>query len=83
MRAPLRAVIRAAIRAYQLALSPWLGANCRYHPSCSHYALEALETHGTLRGGWLTLKRLGRCHPFAGESFTCDPVPARNDWKTP
>lgn len=87
MRALLRALSRrlaqGLIRGYQLVLSPWLGANCRYHPSCSQYALEALDSHGPLRGGWLALKRLGRCHPFAGESFTCDPVPARTDWKTP
>lgn len=73
---PLRALLRGAVRGYQTLLSPWLGTSCRYHPTCSHYALEALDTHGAVRGGWLALKRLGRCHPFAGDCYTCDPVPA-------
>lgn len=61
------------VRAYQVALSPLLPAACRYHPTCSHYAVEALEKHGALRGGWLAVKRIARCHPFrAGGS---DPVP--------
>ena len=75
-----RALIRTAIRGYQVVLSPWLGASCRYHPTCSHYALEALETHGAARGSWLALKRIGRCHPFASaECYTCDPVPAARE----
>jgi uncharacterized protein len=75
-----RALIRTAIRGYQVVLSPWLGASCRYHPTCSHYALEALETHGAARGSWLALKRIGRCHPFArAECYTCDPVPAARE----
>lgn len=61
------------IRAYQLALSPFLGANCRFHPSCSSYALEALERHGALRGSWLALRRLARCHPWHPGGY--DPVP--------
>jgi uncharacterized protein len=48
---------------------------CRYLPSCSSYAIEAIETHGAVRGGWLAVRRLGRCHPFGGHGF--DPVPAR------
>ena len=69
----IRALLVALVRAYRFLLSPWIGQNCRFHPSCSTYALEALETHGALRGSWLTLARLGRCHPFhpGGE----DPVP--------
>jgi putative membrane protein insertion efficiency factor len=75
-----RALIRAAIRGYQIVLSPWLGTNCRYHPTCSHYALEALETHGAARGSWLALRRIGRCHPFASaECYTCDPVPSARE----
>lgn len=75
-----RALIRTAIRGYQVVLSPWLGASCRYHPTCSHYALEALGTHGAARGSWLALKRIGRCHPFArAECYTCDPVPAARE----
>jgi len=61
------------IRLYQLLLSPWLGHHCRFYPSCSSYAAEAIETHGALRGSWLTLQRLSRCHPWhAGGP---DPVP--------
>ena len=52
------------------------GPCCRFHPTCSQYALEALDTHGAARGGWLALKRIGRCHPLAGDCYTCDPVPA-------
>jgi putative membrane protein insertion efficiency factor len=71
-----RALIRAAIRGYQIVLSPWLGTSCRYHPTCSRYALEALEVHGAARGTWLALRRIGRCHPFgSADCYTCDPVP--------
>jgi putative membrane protein insertion efficiency factor len=52
------------IRGYQLLLSPLMGRTCRFYPSCSHYAIEALRVHGALRGSWLTVRRLGRCHPF-------------------
>jgi putative membrane protein insertion efficiency factor len=73
-------LIRIFIRGYQLLLSPvlqWLtgpGGGCRYEPSCSRYFLEACETHGVLRGSWLGLKRLARCHPWGGQGF--DPVPS-------
>lgn len=69
----IRAVLVALVRLYQVGLSPLLPASCRYYPSCSAYAIEALERHGALRGGWLALKRLGRCHPFRAGGF--DPVP--------
>ncbi|MFT3906683.1 MAG: membrane protein insertion efficiency factor YidD [Steroidobacteraceae bacterium] len=69
----MRALIQLPIRAYQWLISPWLGPRCRFHPSCSHYALEALERHGSVRGSWLTLKRLARCHPWHPGGF--DPVP--------
>ncbi len=66
------------IRTYQYLLSPWLGPRCRYSPSCSEYAVEALRLHGSLHGGWLTIKRLARCHPWA--TFGYDPVPtSRSD----
>lgn len=65
----------AAIRAYQRATAG-RPSPCRYQPSCSTYALEALETHGAVRGLWLTARRLGRCHPWGGQGW--DPVPARN-----
>lgn len=61
------------VRGYQVALSPHLPAACRYTPTCSHYAIEALEKHGALRGGWLALKRIARCHPFRPGGY--DPVP--------
>ena len=69
----MRELIRVLIRAYQLIISPWLGPRCRFYPSCSHYALEAVHTHGALRGSWLTLRRLGRCHPWHPGGL--DPVP--------
>ncbi len=75
-RAIERALARAAIgvvRAYQLVVSPWLGPRCRFTPSCSHYACEALQQHGFIGGSWLTLRRLGRCHPFHRGGH--DPVP--------
>jgi putative membrane protein insertion efficiency factor len=63
------------VRGYQLLLSPISGGACRFHPSCSAYAMEALTTHGLARGTWLALKRVSRCHPFARSGF--DPVPPR------
>ncbi|MCG8355784.1 MAG: membrane protein insertion efficiency factor YidD [Kiloniellales bacterium] len=68
-------LLKALIRAYQLSLSTVLAPSCRYYPSCSHYALEAVERHGALAGAWLTVKRLARCHPWGGMGF--DPVPDR------
>lgn len=67
-------LLLGVIRAYQLLLSPWLGSNCRYLPTCSEYAREALVSHGALRGSWLALRRIGRCHPWGGHGH--DPVPA-------
>jgi uncharacterized protein len=61
------------VRAYQVGLSPLLPASCRYYPSCSAYAIQALEKHGAARGGWLAVKRILRCHPFHAGGF--DPVP--------
>ena len=72
---PLARVFALPVQAYRLVLSPWLGANCRFQPTCSAYALEALETHGAWRGGWLALRRVARCHPLGGSGF--DPVPPR------
>ena len=63
------------LRFYRLAISPWLGANCRYQPSCSSYAIEALTTHGVFRGSALAAKRIARCHPWGGSGY--DPVPDR------
>ncbi len=61
------------VRGYQLVISPMLGPRCRFHPTCSQYAIEALRTHGALKGSWLTLRRLGRCHPLHPGGY--DPVP--------
>jgi putative membrane protein insertion efficiency factor len=69
----MRLVLKVLIRTYQLTLSPLLGPRCRFYPSCSRYTLEAIETHGALRGTWLGAKRICRCHPFHEGGF--DPVP--------
>ncbi|CUB06320.1 MAG: membrane protein insertion efficiency factor YidD [Tepidiphilus sp.] len=69
----MRRLLMALIRGYQLAISPWLGRNCRFHPTCSQYTLEAIERHGALKGLWLGLRRVLRCHPFHPGGH--DPVP--------
>lgn len=61
---PLAHVLALPVRAYRLFLSPWVGHNCRYQPTCSAYALEALERHGAFKGGWLAARRILRCHPW-------------------
>jgi putative membrane protein insertion efficiency factor len=65
------------VRGYQLFISPWTLPSCRFTPTCSAYALEALERHGSLRGSWLAMKRIARCHPWGGHGF--DPVPEGSD----
>jgi putative membrane protein insertion efficiency factor len=67
----------ALVRAYQLLLSPFTGGACRFEPSCSAYALEAIDVHGFARGMWLALRRVARCHPLAAPGI--DPVPPRAD----
>ena len=63
------------IRFYQRAISPHLGSNCRYTPTCSAYAIEALREHGLFRGSWLALRRILRCNPWGGSGY--DPVPPK------
>jgi putative membrane protein insertion efficiency factor len=71
----MKTLLICIVRAYRLVLSPMLGQNCRFYPSCSSYAIEALQTHGALRGSWLAARRLGRCHPWNPGGV--DPVPPR------
>jgi putative membrane protein insertion efficiency factor len=61
------------VRLYRIAISPWLGGNCRFDPTCSSYAIDALQIHGVVKGSWLAIKRMGRCHPWGGSGY--DPVP--------
>jgi len=70
---PMSKLLQFLIRAYQLLLSPFLGSHCRFTPSCSQYAAEAIARYGALRGSWLAIKRIGRCHPFCDGGY--DPVP--------
>lgn len=72
-RSPLAHVARAFILFYRWCVSPLLGPSCRYYPTCSAYALEAVDTHGALRGAWLAVKRIARCHPWHEGGY--DPVP--------
>lgn len=69
----MKAILRALLRIYQYVFRPMLGQNCRFYPSCSDYAMEAIERHGSLRGSWLAIKRIGRCHPWHPGGY--DPVP--------
>lgn len=69
----MRKLVILPIQFYRYAISPLMANHCRFHPSCSCYAQQAIETHGVLRGGWLGLRRLGRCHPWNPGGY--DPVP--------
>jgi putative membrane protein insertion efficiency factor len=70
---PVAWLLTGFVRAYQLVVSPWLGPSCRFEPSCSAYAVDALRLHGAARGSWLVLRRLARCQPFCTGGY--DPVP--------
>lgn len=74
---PLAHIVALPVRAYRLLFSPWVGHGCRYQPTCSAYALDALEKHGAIRGTWLAARRVGRCHPLGGHGY--DPVPDPDD----
>lgn len=70
----MRNLVTGLIRLYQLLLSPVLGSNCRFHPTCSRYAIEAIDAHGVTRGSWLAIRRVTKCHPWHPGGI--DPVPA-------
>lgn len=70
----MRFLLIGLLRLYRALISPLYGQVCRYHPSCSAYALDAVSEHGSMRGSWLAVKRLGRCHPWAAGGY--DPVPS-------
>ena len=78
---PVASLLILLVRAYRRFLSPLLGQQCRFQPSCSAYGLEALHTHGALRGSWLTVRRIARCHPFHPGGY--DPVPPKKPSETP
>lgn len=72
----LARLLALPVKAYRLTFSPWVGFNCRYQPTCSAYALEALEKHGGIKGGWLAARRILRCHPWGKSGY--DPVPDKD-----
>ena len=78
---PLAFIFALPVYAYRLFFSSWVGFNCRYQPTCSAYALEALREYGALKGAHLTLKRIIRCHPWGGDGY--DPVHKNTDLKDP
>lgn len=71
----LARILALPVKAYRLIGSPWVGHYCRYQPTCSAYALEALEKHGAVKGGWLAFRRIVRCNPWGGQGY--DPVPKK------
>jgi putative membrane protein insertion efficiency factor len=75
----MKTLVLALLTVYRRVISPMLGQRCRYYPSCSAYALDAVQTHGVVRGGWLGLRRLGRCHPWTPGGV--DLVPTRETYR--
>jgi len=76
----MKTVLRFLLRFYQLAISPLMTPSCRFHPSCSNYALEALQVHGAAKGSWLAFRRVCRCHPWHPGGV--DPVPGKSNSST-
>lgn len=74
---PLAHVLRGAVLAYRYSLSSLIGAECRFRPTCSEYAMDAITAHGAIKGGWMAVRRMGRCHPWGGNGW--DPVPEAGD----
>ncbi len=72
-RFTLRTILKKIVRGYQVLISPWFPAKCRFYPSCSEYSIEAIDQHGSAKGAWLSLKRILKCHPLSKGGF--DPVP--------
>ena len=77
----MASALKYLVRGYQVAISPWLPPSCRFHPTCSHYALSALEHFGAIRGCWLTVVRIMKCHPFHPGGL--DPIPDRPNLNPP
>lgn len=73
----MKTILMAIIRGYQLFISPLTGSNCRFYPTCSHYSIEAIKTHGAGKGSWLSARRISRCHPWSEGGY--DPVPDKTD----
>ncbi len=80
---PLAHIVALPVRAYRLLLSPWVGHGCRFQPTCSAYALEALDRHGALKGSYLAAHRICRCHPWAAMAMTRSPAPTPRMTATP
>lgn len=76
----MKRIVILLVRFYQYVISPWLGPNCRYRPTCSAYTIEALKIHGFWRGGAMAVRRIGSCHPWGGSGY--DPVMQKNDEKS-
>lgn len=75
----IKSALLALIRGYRYVLSPWVGNDCRFWPTCSEYAQDAIQQYGALRGGWMMLTRLARCHPYSAGGV--DPVPQSFSWR--
>ena len=72
----MKTLLVLLVRGYQIVLSPWIGQSCRFTPTCSTYAIDALKEHGALRGSWMAIRRIGRCHPWHEGGH--DPVPPKD-----